>query len=124
LVDPSFSDIIMVSEASTEEAWDMEKLVDQGLDLFLFGERVECFRNELNHIMGGEAQSGLKRLGQAVTACNDPPAAGAAAPDRPDAMRIYVTPSERADDPKNFIINLRCREIFQNLRLPAVRDYI
>ncbi len=65
----------MVPEASAEEARDMEELVDQGLDLFLFGERVEFFRNELDHIMGGEAQSGLKRLWQTVTAGEDPTAA-------------------------------------------------
>jgi len=104
----------MISEASAEEARDVGELVDQGLDLFLFGETFEILRDELDHIMGGDAQSGLNRLGQAVTAGEDPTAACSAAPDRPDSMGIYVIPSERSDDPKNFNINLWCRGIFQS----------
>jgi len=105
----------MISEASAKDARDMEQLVDQGLDLLLFGKAVKTLRDYLDHVMGGKIHSGLQSLGQAVTAGDDPAAVCSAAPDCPDAMRMDVIPSEGADDPENLTVNLRRREIFQTL---------
>jgi len=103
----------VVPEASAENAGDMHEFVDQCLGLFGPGKTVVIFRDEFDHVMGRNREAGLKRFWKTVTARENPPAFGSAAPDRTDAPGIHMIPHERSDDPGELLVNVRCRLIFQ-----------
>jgi len=103
----------VISEAAAEHLGDVEQLVDQRFRLFRPAQSVVIFGDELDHVMGGEIQTGLKGLGQSVAAGEDPATSGSPASDGAYATGKDVIHFKRTDDPRQFLVDVRCREIFQ-----------
>jgi len=103
----------MISEAAAEDAGNMKQLVNQGFGLFGFGKTVVIFGDELDDVMGRKGEAGLYGLRQAVAAGQDPAAFGPSASDRTDAPGLDVIHLKRSDDPREYLVNFRCRKIFQ-----------
>jgi hypothetical protein len=108
LVHPAGTDVVVVSEASAEDARNMHEFVNQGFGLLGLGETVVIFRDEFDHVVGLNRKAGLNRLRKTMAAGENPAAFGPAATDRADAFGVHMIPLKRSDDPSEFLIDVRC----------------
>ena len=105
----------MVAKAPAEHLRDVKELVNQGLGLFGIWKRIVIFRDQFNHVVGRKIQAGLKRLGEGMTAGQNPPTPGSPASDGPDSVGVDMIHCKRADDPADLLFYIRRWEIFHIL---------